>query len=299
MKSSITDGQKKQYMRFVEDAAERALQEANLDKDRIQKLISQGGKFQTSIIAAIRELSISNQYADEEVRSNYSYPDEYKGPKPIKEQVKALAEILSLDPTSALEYVKNLPELPEGAEGWFAIPAITALAKKHFPEVTDSAKQYCRAVQLIHQKIADSRSFYNYRDGQITTERLRVHARTAHALNQITEMQPGDILIVAAQFGLRHRGRSVRRAREVFVANEFGLGSLAVGSMLLTHPEREVQLEQLHMDCAGDEFAPVADGQFCNAPLFTFGGGKVKFGTCFVVHARGDYGSASAFVPQC
>ena len=299
MKSSITDGQKKQYMRFVEDAAERALQEANPDKDGIQKLISNGGEFQADIIASIKKHSVSNQFADEEVSSNYAYPKEYKGPKSIEEQIKALAEILNLDPTSTLEYAKNLPELPEGAEGWFAIPSVSALAKKHFPEVTDPAEQYCRAVQLIHQKIADSRSFYNYRDGQITTDRLRVHARTAHALDQIVETQSGDILIVAAQFGMRHRGKSVRRAREVFVANEFGLGSLAVGSMLLTHPEREVQWEQLHMDCAGDEFAPHADGQFFCAPFFSFNGGLVEFYTCWVFHASGRYGSVSAFVPQC
>ncbi len=34
-------------------------------------------------------------------------------------------------------------------------------------------------------------------------------------------MQPGDILIIAAQLGMSHRGRSVRLAREVFVANEW------------------------------------------------------------------------------
>ena len=272
---------------------------AKLDETRAQRLNERGGELQQGIAKLIAEFSVSNQYANEEVSSNYAYPKEYKGPKSIEEQIKALAEILNLDPTSTLEYAKNLPELPEGAEGWFAIPSVSALAKKHFPEVTDPAEQYCRAVQLIHQKIADSRSFYNYRDGQITTDRLRVHARTAHALDQIVETQSGDILIVAAQFGMRHCGKSVRRAREVFVANEFGLGSLAVGSMLLTHPEREVQREQLHMDCAGDDFAPDADGQFSDAPIFYFVDGEVWFGTGLVSSTYDLYGSVSAFVPQC
>jgi len=275
---------------------------AKLDEERAQRLNERGDELQVGIAKLIAELSISNQYAGEEVHSNYTYPQEYKGSKPIKEQIKALAKIFNLDPNQSLEYAKNLPELPEGAEGWFAIPSVSALAEKHFPEVTDPAEQYCRAVQLVHQKtadFADLRKFYNYREGNITTDHLRVHARTAHALDLIAETQPAVIEIVAAQFGMRHRGRSVRRAREVFVANEFGLGSLAVGSMLLTHPEREVQWEQLHMDCAGDEFSPAADGQFSSAPIFRFDDGEVEFGASFVGSANDDYGSVSGFVPQC
>ena len=112
------------------------------------------------------------------------------------------------------------------------------------------------------------------------------------------EQKDFDILVVPAQFGLRHKGRSVRRAREVFTANEFGLGAFAIGIMLLTHPEREVQWEQLHVDCAGDEFAPGADGVFSGAPLFHFDVGRVKFRASWYDRARGLYGSASAFVSQ-
>jgi len=54
----------------------------------------------------------------------------------------------------------------------------------------------------------------------------------------MAEIKHHDILVVPAQFGLRHRGRSVRRVREVMNANEFGLGVFAIGIMLLTHPER-------------------------------------------------------------
>ena len=241
---------------------------------------------------------MSNQYANEEVRSSYTYPKEYKGPKPIVDQIKAIAKIFGLDPSQAIEFAKNLPALPEGAEGWFAIPSVDALAKKHFPEVTDPVQKDCQAVQLVHAKIAASRSFYNYREGQITPAQLRVHARTAHALDLIAETQKGDILIVAAQLGMRHRGKSVRRAREVFVANEFGLGSLAVGSIVLTHPERLIRWEELDMDCSGDEFSPDADGDFSSAPIFHFGDGKVKFGAYWYGGAREDCGSASAFLSQ-
>jgi len=271
---------------------------AKLDGDKAQRLNEHGGELQEGISKLIAELSVPNRYADEEVTSYYTYPKEYDGPKPIEEQIRVIAEIFNLNPAQALEYAKNLPELPEGAEGWFAIPSVDAIARVYFPEVTDPGEKYCCTVQLVHEKIAGSRNFYNHRKGQTTPNRLRVHARTAHALGLIAENQPGDILVVAAQLGIRHRRRSVRRAREVFMSSEFGLGSLAVGSIVLTHPKRLIHWEELDMDCSGDEFSPDADGDFSHAPLFLFHVGKVKFHARGVGGADGSYGSASGFVPQ-
>ena len=277
---------------------EAVYNKSKLDDTRAQRLNECGGELQERIAKLIAELSVSNQYANEEVCSSYTYPKEYKGPKPINDQIKALAKIFDLNPSHALEFAKTLPELPNGAEGWFAIPSVDALAAKHFPEVTDPIQKYCQAVHLVHTKIADSRSFYNYREGQITPAQLRVHARTAHALDLIAETQKGDILIVAAQLGMRHRGKSVRRAREVFVANEFGLGSLAVGSIVLTHPERLVRWEELDMDCSGDEFSPVAFGGFSGSPYFRFHGGGVGFDAYFVGSPLDLFGSVSGFLSQ-
>ena len=101
---AITDGQKKQFKRFVEDAGEKALLEVSLDKDGIQRLIGNGGQFQVDIIASIRKLSTSNQYANEEVSSNYNYPKEYTGSRSIEDRIKAVANIFDLSLTSALEY---------------------------------------------------------------------------------------------------------------------------------------------------------------------------------------------------
>jgi len=274
---------------------------AKLDKTGAQRLNEHGNELQAGIAKIIAELSVSNRFADEEAESSYTYPDEYKGPKPISDQIKALAKVLELSPAKALKYVKEvLPalELPNEAEGWFAIPSIDAMAKKHFSHVTDPAAQYCLAVQLIHEKIGKSRSFYNYREGKILPDRLRTHVRTVEMLKQVAETQPGDILIIAGQLGMKHRGKSVRRARETFAGNEFGLNSLAVGSIILTHPERLVRYDELDMDCAGDEFAPVAGSDFSRAPYFRFDDGRAEFGAGTVDSFYGYFGSASAFLPQ-
>ena len=283
--TSITEGQKKQVKQFAEDAVDRAIAEGLLGKDGIQKLIENGDEFQARIITGIKELSVSNQFADEEVESSYAYPKGYKV-KGITEQTNILRQLFP-GICFADEKIAEQP-LPPNAEGWFAIPKWQSIAPT-----------YGEAVEKVLAMIASKRKFYNYRDGQLGAEYLRQHAKTAKMFQKLGDEQKDyDILVVPAQFGLRHRGRSVRRAREVFQANEFGLGAFAVGIMLLTHPEREVQWEQLHVDCAGDEFAPDADGYFSDAPIFYFRVGKVEFSAYWCDRADGNYGSASAFLSQ-
>lgn len=302
--SERTGGQEKQLKRMLEDkvksAVELALSKVNPDKEGTQRFLGAGNEFGENIndfmINQFQKLSTSNQFANEEVRSNHNYPKEYTGLRSIEDRIKSIAKIFDLDPTNALEYVKSLPALPNGAEGWFAFPSVDALASKYFPDVTDEAEKYCRAIQLILDKIAASRSFYNYREGEIDVEHLRNSIRTREAISKIAETQKGDILIVAAQLGLRYRGKSVRQAREIFVENEFGLDSLIVGSIVLTDPERLIRWEQLHMDCPGDEFSYEADGRFDYAPIFYFDDDKFGFNARKVGFAYGSCGSASGFL---
>jgi len=284
---SITSGQTKQYKRFVEDAADKALAEVGLDKDGLQKLIENGDEFQADIVASIKKHSISNQFADEEVESRYGYLSGYK-PKGITEQTNILRQLIP-GIGYADEKLAEQP-LPANAEGWFAIPKWQSVAKT-----------YNEAVEKVLELIKQQRKskFCNYREGRLGVQYLRQHERTVKKLETLAEQQKGyDILVVAAQFGLRHRGRSVRRAREVFIANEFGLGAFEIGCMLLTHPERLQDFDDLWIDCAGNEYAPAADGDFSGAPDFCFGGGKVEFDTYWFDDASDYYGSASGFLPQ-
>ncbi len=270
---------------------EAAYNKAKLDDTRAQRLNENGDELKVGISKLIAELSISDRYADEEVSSSYTYPKEYSR-RPIEEQIERIAKLFDLNPQDAYAFAKSLPELHEGAEGWFAIPSIAAVAKKHFPKVTDPAEQYCRVQNLILEMIGKSRRFHNYREGEINSQSLRMHTRTAHALDLVKETQKGDILIIAAQLGMRHRGRSVRRAREVFVANEFGLDGVIVGSIALTHPERFVRFEELDIDCPGS-----SGHGFSHAPIF-FHDDELKFAARRVDGARVRYGSASGFLPQ-
>jgi len=233
------------------------------------------------------------------VNSSYTYPGEYKGPKEITEQIKALGKLFGISTAEALEYAKSLPALPEGAEGWFAIPRVEAIGTKFFPAITDPVERYCQAVNFVLEKLGKSRKFHNYRAGEIDKQHLRGNSRTIAKFGEVNQQQQtGDILIIAAQLGMRHRGKSVNRARETFTSDEFGLGAFAVICITLVHPERLVRTEELDMDCAGDDFAPGGDGGFSLSPRLYFDDGMVEFGTGDLSLAVKYYGSASGFVPQ-
>lgn len=283
---SITSGQKKQIVRFAEDA----LDSIGLDSQSAQRIIENGGTMQQLFTEMLQKLSMDNQFEGEEVESSFTYPPEYGGPEDIRRQVDILAKIFSLSLGETIAYVETvLPQLtlPSGAEGWFAIPRWQKVAPA-----------YGEAVERVLQVIADSRKLYNHRAGQLGARYLREYGKTAQMLAQIGETQKGDILIVPAQFGQRHRDRSAHHARVVMTPNEFGLGAFAVGSMLVTHPDRLVRWEQLHVDCAGDEYDPDAAGKWDYAPLFCWYDGKVRFAAGWTDDRHEGYGSASAFIPQ-
>jgi len=283
MTEKITSNQRKQIVRFVEDGIDAM----NLQKDGAQHLIEKGGEFQTELEKLVERFSIAGRCADEEVESSYGYLSGYK-PKGITEQTNRLRELF---PGIDYESVKLAEAgLPENAEGWFAIPRWNKVAPT-----------YNEAVQKVLDLIKQTRNgvFYNYREGELGPHQLRQSAKSVSVFQKLgDEQKDQDILVVPAQFGLRHRGRSVRRAREVMNANECGLGAFAIGIMLLTHPERLKHYDDLWIDCAGDEFAPSADSDFSESPYFEFDVGRVGFGTGDVDDASVCYGSASGCLPQ-
>ena len=291
-----TSGQIKQINRFGADAIEKILEELGLNHAGAQRVIENGDEFTAAIRSAaqasLRDLSTTDKYKDEEVESTYGYLSGYE-PKSLADQV---ARLKTLYPQLKDAGVADSGELPKGAEGWFAIPNIWKDDSLLTGNYNDSVK---RVLDLIKQD--RDGAFYNYRDGQLGPERLRQSARTESAMRKLSEEQGHpNILVIAAQFGLTHRGRSVRRAREVMVdQGQYGLGAFAIGVMLLTHSNRLQHYDDLWIDCAGDEFDdPDAVGRFVRAPVFEFVGGGVEFGTDWTAHAYGYYGSASVVLPQ-
>ena len=230
---------------------------------------------------------MSNLYAEEEAGSSYGYLSGYL-PKGTPWQIQRLRELFPWLGGANEKLAEGA--LPENAEGWFAIPRWKKVGST-----------YGEALQKVLNLIEQTRNgaFYNYREGQLGSNQLCQSTKQVAMFQKLGDEQNGhDILMVPAQFGIRHRGRSVRRAREVMNANECGLGAFAIGIMLLTHPERLQHYDDLWIDCAGDEFAPGADGYFSESPYFEFHDGKVEFGARGVGYDYDCYGSASVCLPQ-
>ena len=299
-----TSGQLRQIIRVAQDAAEKSITEFGLSKNGAQRVHAHGDDLaetvRTAVIASLNDLSVTDKFKNEEVPSKYGYLSGYK-PKGLTEQANRLRELFPGLGFANLDYQKKVEsgeiKLPTGAEGWFAIPNWKKNEKLF-------GATYSAAVLVVLEAIRKDRNnrFQNYRENQIDEAHLRQSVRSEKFWQVLAEAQGNpDILIVPAQFGKRHAGRSVRRAIEVMDdnGNEFGPGAFAVGIMLLTHPERLQHYDDLWIDCAGDEFDFSASGvRLVGAPYFRFGSDKVGFDTRRVSGPSEFCGSASGFSPQ-
>ncbi len=292
--SAITDRQRKQFFRFLEDGGEKALVQTGIEKNGLQRLFENGGEFQDNLISLIEKYCVSNEFANEEVESSFGYLSGYK-PSAIVAQTNKLRELFPgigyANGDLLTQVEKGEVAIPAGAEGYFAIP--------HWSKVAPTYQAAVEKVLALLGKAYGGR-FTNYRQGQLGPQYLQEIDRKAWSMQQLKEKQGSDILILPAQFGLRHRGRSVRRARAIMGENEFGLGAYEIGIMLLTHPDRLQNVNDLWIDAGGDKFVPDAGagGIFGNAPFFRFHGDKVKFDCRSVVGATEGCGSASGVLLQ-
>lgn len=278
---------------------ETAYDRARLDDDHAQWL---NKDCRAELLVGISELitALSNRYDPGEVRTDCTYPQTYKGPKPINEQIAAIADTFGLRSAKARAYAKRLPRLPKGAEGWFAVPALKAVTKKYSSPGAGAGDAYCRAVRCARLKIGMAHQVASYHDEPIRPGRMRISEQTVRAEGFIAAKQPGDILIIAAQLGERHRGRSVLRARTLFARNEFGLTSLAASAILMVHPERFAHDNDLSMDCSGEDFNDPHEKyrRFEKVLSFSFNNGALDFRGFLASHSYCRSGPVSGFIPR-
>ena len=133
----------------------------------------------------------------------------------------ALPQLHSCDLAAGL-----LPLLP-GAEGYFAIPRWQAVAET-YNEALERMLESWLLVGTAGSSIIDAAESAPMSCGS---------TRDSPGASKDRAQQSGnDVLVIPAQFGLRHAGRSIRRSRELFTSGELGLGAFQVAAMLLTHP---------------------------------------------------------------
>lgn len=241
----------------------------------------------TNATSAPAAQGVSDQFANKEASSNSGNLSGYKHVSTAAEQ---FAVIRSLFP-QAKSYDAALAtnDAPVGSEGNFLILP--------WQEV---APTYGEAVQIILNKLSKQRGgkFYNYLENLLGPQYLREGSKKIKAMKKIaTEQSSYNALVVSAQLGILHRGKSVNDARSGMGDNEFPLGAYEIGFILLTHPNLLQHDDDLYIDCAGDEYAFDADGVFLDAPHFNFADGDLEFGTNRIGSPADGGGSASAFIP--
>ncbi len=226
-----------------------------------------------------------------QVESDYSYFSGYK-PKRLTEQTACLQNLFPGIGTANEKLAEGT--LPLNAEGWFAIP--------RWERIASTYNEALRVVLNLFEQTHRGK-FHIHCEDQLGPEQLRQTAHAQQFWKRLGDEQQGnDILVVPAQFGLRYRGCSVRYARQAMAMqnNEFPLGAVAVGIMLLTHPKRLTHYNDLYIDCAGDEFNSLEFTDMClsHNPAFFHDGRNLRFGMLQFNEAHAGYGSASAFVAQ-
>lgn len=238
----------------------------------------------------------------ETVATQYGYPESYKKPTAIAEQVYQIADQFNLEAGPAYNFIeKVLPKLalPKGAEGWFARPKVDAIAEQLFPEITDKVEQYCSALNLVIVMIGTMQPIFerSHKD-HLNKRHLRRAQKTIDAFTTIYSQQQGDIMIIPAQFGMRYRNMNKYDVMKEIPDNEFFLDAFTVACMLLTNKHRFMSPDDLGIDCPGDEFDTQGFADFKHVPNYGFYLNGVAFNTCKADTCSTQYGIATGFLPS-
>jgi hypothetical protein len=228
------------------------------------------------------------RYTEESVPSTRAYGMGYDRPYRIDGQLRVLQE--HFPGLESCDMTISSNQVPAGAEGWFAIPRWDRLG----PTYNVAVERVLKVLESTHEG-----KFENIHHGQLGPSRLRERPKKSALLTTLRQQQGDhDVTVIAAQFGIQHRGKSTRCANATMGENEFGLGIFEVAIMLLTHPGRLGRIESLWIDCAGDESSEYGDHSFEKAPCVKYDLGVLQVQTRphnFAVRANG---TASSFLPQ-
>lgn len=277
LKQSLDEAANQAYLTAIERLDRKSAQIV-LDMDNMVRR-----EVADTVLQIIHRHIANDMYKDEEVGSDRTYPPAYRV-QPVEAQVAALRGFFpSLG--DCMEKLARRP-LPEGAEAWFAIPRWQALAST-----------YNEAAEMVIGLLTTQRRFSNWIIGRLGQAYLRQCERSRLAEEILAGQQQGcDILVVAGQAGMLHRGCSARRARVSMAGNEFGLGVFVFGCMLLTHPERLSRGETLMVDCGGDEYSVRGDEIFDRVPLFDYDIAGVEFSVFYEDRPRTLWGTPTGFL---
>ncbi len=200
-------------------------------------------------------------FADEEVESDFGYPKGFRIHS-VQEQLAMLVKRVDFFQKFDASHINQLAsrDLPEGAEGWGLITKPSVVGSAHHNNLI-----------MFLRLLSIQRTFDSWPNHELTINHLRITSRSLTPIQKLEAETPGDFLVIPFQFGMLHRGRSMRRARACFADNEFGLGPYEVAVLMLTHPDRIIGHSQLNASCPGADYAPKGNCAFREGISFHWG----------------------------
>lgn len=242
-----------------------------------------GEELSKSVRTILRDYAVSSEYEKEDVPSRRVYPRNYFV-RPVEAQVTELRKAFPGKVDSCYEKIGS-KRVPPGAEHWFVYPRWQLIGAT-----------YEEAVNAAIDAMARRRRFSHRLQSRLGDQFLRQTQRTTIAEDILAKQQPGaDLLVVPAQFGMRFRGCSARRARSLMDGNEFGLGLFALACMLLTHPER-LAIDSLMLDCSGDDYALEGKYYFNHVPLIDYDLSGVELSCFYNDRACEEWATPTAYL---
>ncbi len=222
--------------------------------------------FKTLLSKKLKEMVSVGSYLDEEVNSDFIQNKNFKY-RSLLEQKNVLEKYFG--PLGKIDSVYPGKKYPDQSN-LYLIPNIE-LAGDNFEVAMDNvlriiAKESGRPV---------TNSFISRR---MKINEL-VHSKNfLSKIDTLKKSQNGEnSLVIPAQLGIRHKGRSGRRADECMTQHEFGLDPYQLGIILITHPERAIEFEDgLAAMCTG---MVSKDGEL--SPYFSDLGHGVNFNLIF------------------
>lgn len=193
-------------------------------------------------------------------------------------------------------------EITDKADGLMAIPSLLDLGLMYGVE-DPLGRGYGQLLEKVLAKLGKERGgkFYNYREGQLGPDRIRLHEDVRKLREELENAVPYieqkvRFLIVPVSTGRHYQGFSPRNARvDALELGGLPLDPITVAMILIAWPERLNKYPQTVIDCPGAEYSWNAGGEWTGSCYFDFSGGRLRFSAGGADSPDGDCGAAVAF----
>lgn len=250
----------------------------------------------------VKRIANGTFLTEQSIPSAYGYHSGYSGGKTVAYQISILKQHdwgrqVNWELNPEQEHILNLP-LPNGSEGYFVDVFDPGMVSDHEVASFDHSRHIFFALQALSKQMPGKVT--NHRNSKFDPSFYRRHRKSAEKMWKLWDSQgcPTELILIPAQFGIRHRGKSVMQSRVMTRDPEFSLDAHEGLAMLLTHGNRLADHDDLWIDFPGSEYSKDGEGEFNHSLYMRVQDGGIRFDAGDARYARARYGSITGFLLQ-